>query len=89
MLTAQLKCNPLYPTTWQNDRNITNQNGGGGSPGSQLRSRIIPVSPPPPEPCAGQTGEEVSACAVSGPAFLFFFFKAQFGGIPFVSMETL
>lgn len=85
MLTAQLKCNPLYPTTWQNDRNITNQNGagrGGGAPGSRLRST---VSLPPPEPCAGQAGKEVSACAVSGPAF----FKAQFGVIPSVSMETL
>lgn len=29
MLTAQLKCNPLYLTTWQNDRNITNQEGEG------------------------------------------------------------
>lgn len=29
MLTAQLKCNPLYLTIWQNDRNITNQEGEG------------------------------------------------------------
>lgn len=42
MLTAQLKCNPLYPATWQNDRNITNQRGRGREPESSPSPLVLP-----------------------------------------------
>lgn len=60
MLTAQLKWSPLYPTTWQNDRNITNQKGEGITGGRESwleipNPRLVPWPPPPPS-AAGWSG---------------------------------
>lgn len=66
MLTAQLKWNPLYPTTWQNDRNITNQKGEGIAR-ELLRdpeSSLVPW-PRPPTPSTGWS--KASICGIIDP----------------------
>lgn len=70
LLMAQLECNPLYLTTWRNDRNITTQKGE-GSPGSWLESHNHLVVPWPPThtaaPPQDRAGWERSLCAVKDP----------------------
>lgn len=76
MLTAQLDCNPLYPTAWQNDRNITNQKrdggrsrrGGGGGAGGRSRSlSSAPRPSPSSRPGEGRAGRKAPFAAVTAP----------------------
>lgn len=52
MLTAQLQGNPLYPTAWQNNGNITNQRGEGVT--RELVRDPEPAPPPPPPRLPGK-----------------------------------
>lgn len=67
MLTAQLKCNPLYPATWQNDRNITNQKGEGSTRelGKDPEASPEPSAPLPQLPL--QAGTKASICGLIDP----------------------
>lgn len=67
MLTAQLKCNPLYPTAWQNNRNITNQRGEGATRELVKDPELAPRPPPPLPPGTEQAGRKASICGIIDP----------------------
>lgn len=64
MLTAQLKCNPLYHIPWQNDRNITNKKGRGPQ-GNWLKIQYSFSFPPSSEPAQNKL-QKASICEIIG-----------------------
>lgn len=64
MLTAQLKCNPLYHIPWQNDRNITNKKGRGPQ-GNWLKIQGSFSFPPSSEPAQSRL-QKASICEIIG-----------------------
>lgn len=94
MLTAQLKCNPLYHIPWQNDRNITNKKGRGPQ-GNWLKIQGSFSFPPSSEPAQSRLQKasicEIIGCPGEGYGAKHGYKKKKLllSGLPDVSMETL